>query len=153
MLQPTSPENLPAEQSEETQTPVTFRNLKGQFVKGRSGNIKGRTLGSRNRAQLAKAYIEEALSSRLVREAEKLLQEAIRLALEGDEPTQVQMMKLLLGDVLKETRASPDGDLAAAGKKFAQAVQVNILHYHGEKPPPPSSPADALDGEFTVEEP
>lgn len=53
------------------------RTAKGHFLPGHSGNPKGRTLGSRNRASLA-------VDALLQGEARKLTRQAIKLALGGD---------------------------------------------------------------------
>lgn len=139
-LPPLAP--LPASESETT--PVTRDNL-GRFVKGVSGNQAGRPKGSRNRARLVAEFIEEALVGELADDAMEILEGAVQLAKDGD----TDMIKFLLGDIIKRARGA-DADEPDEGAKGPRSVTISITHIHGQKAG--TSGSDAIPGEFTTVE-
>lgn len=118
---------LPAPASLETALPSdesrgapgsTSRDVKtGQFLPGKSGNPVGRPVGSRNRANLVREFIEEKLVNRLEKDAVKILKVAIAKAKKGDP----KMIKLLLGDLLAPARNGTQA-AEAGGKKISITI-------------------------------
>lgn len=115
------------------------RSTLGQFVKGVSGNPAGRPKGARNRANLLRSFLEESLLRDLSPEVGPVLDQAIQLAKSGDP----KMIKLLLGDLLRGSKATEEGENADKGPT---RIQVTINNYTGA--PIARKPA-VIDGEFT----
>lgn len=138
------PQLAPLPTSESETTPVTRDNL-GRFVKGVSGNQAGRPKGSRNRARLVAEFIEEALVGELADDAMEILEGAVQLAKDGD----TDMIKFLLGDIIKRARGA-DADEPDEGAKGPRSVTISITHIHGQKAG--TSGSDAIPGEFTTVE-
>lgn len=132
--------NLPISVSEGETTPITRNNL-GQFVKGVSGNPAGKPKGSRSRSKLLREYIEEALLRDLSDEAGALLDQAIKMAKGGD----AGMMKLLLGDMLKNARTEVTDTEEDDRKSIS--VRVTIKNFTGQ----PGPSAVVIDGTCTEE--
>lgn len=109
--------------STETDLVITRNNL-GQFTKGVSGNPKGRAKGTRNRITVMKAAMEEALTRDMADNFKALMEQAMSMALSGDK----DMIKLLLGDVLKEARKDSTEETEDEGKNV---LNVSITQYLG----------------------
>ena len=129
---------LPAEVDDDL--PVTRDNL-GRFVKGVTGNATGRPRGARNRASIVREAIEESLQRDLAQNAAQLVDVATGMALDGDK----QMLKLLLGEMLKPARTADP----SVGKGAPRKVVLNITQNFG-RAPEPTQPA--IDADFTSEE-
>jgi hypothetical protein len=124
-----SDKNLPIPSSDETTEAVTRNNL-GQFVKGVSGNLHGKPIGSKNRTTLMKQAMEEALTRELADDFLDILETALTLAKQGDK----DMIKMVLGDFLKENRRAPPVE---DDKIDLSKIHVEITQYFGpdgEKP-------------------
>lgn len=121
-----------------SETQITRDSL-GKFIKGVSGNPKGRSVGSKNRVVLMKQAMEEALTRDLAEDFKAILAEAITQAKDGDK----DMIKFLLGDVLKEVRRADGGEGDDGGPK---RIEVSISQYFG--PEATRSAAEAIDAEF-----
>lgn len=144
-LQPTT--SLPAsegtstsEKSSEQTLPVTIsRDNLGRFVRGVSGNPNGKPVGAKNRISFIKHAIEEALVRDIADEANAIILQAITLAKQGD----TDMIKFVLGEVLKDVRKGgvEDEDLL----RGAKTVHVQITQYVGQQQ---ARPEDALEGEY-----
>ena len=84
---------------------VISRGNLGHFIKGVSGNPKGRPKGSKSRTIIMKQAMEEALTRDAAKNFSEIVNQAIEMAKAGDK----DMIKFVLGDVLKEARrADPD---------------------------------------------
>ena len=118
--------------------PPLPRAANGTFLPGIGGNPSGRPLGSQNKASLIKSLIEDNLSAKLEKDALAIMQKAINLAKAGD----TRMIKLLLGDMLAQTRA-PESH------KGGGAVQVNVKIDNYTRPNLPSNTAPTIDASFT----
>ena len=128
---PTDPSDAPGA--------LVERSTLGQFVKGVSGNPAGRPKGARNRANLLRSFLEEALLRDLSDEIGPVIDQALTLAKSGDP----KMIKLLLGDLLrgqKPSEADSEGQNSGPTR-----ISVTINNYTGAARPSPS----ILDGVFT----
>ncbi len=132
----TQSEDTPNQEIAEVGTPEITRTNLGQFVAGVSGNPKGRPKGSKNRTVLIKQAMEEALTRDVAGALEEIVDKVIELAKGGDK----DMIKLILGDILKEVRKSDDvADVGDSG-----AITVNLTQFFGE-----TSPGEkAIEAEF-----
>ena len=101
------------------------RNNLGQFVKGVSGNPKGKPKGSKNRAGIIKQAMEEALVRDSAKKFNKLVDTALDLAIQGDK----DMLKFFLGDVLKETRRMEGEE--EESKKIGK-IEIKFSPFQGE---------------------
>lgn len=116
---------------------ITRNNL-GRFAKGVSGNPKGRPKGSKNRTVIVKQAIEEALARNMAEDASVIIEQAISMAKAGDK----DMIKFLLGDVLKEVRKDHEAD---EDQKRIGKIEISISPYTG---PDNNAVKDVLEGEF-----
>ena len=117
---------------------ITRDNL-GKFAKGVSGNPKGRPKGSKSRTVLIKQAIEEALSRNLAEDANEIIEQAVTMAKSGDK----DMIKFLLGDVVKEVRRAETEE--EEGKKIGK-IEIHFSPYTG---PDNNAVKDVLDGEYS----
>jgi hypothetical protein len=119
-----SESRLPADPLEKQYgyNPLMTRDEQGRFVKGYSGNPRGRPKGAKERATLVREYIEEALMNDLASDARDILVKAVALAKDGEK----DMIRLLLGDMIRPARM-PDADPSAGGKngKFELSIQIS----------------------------
>jgi hypothetical protein len=112
-------EIVPAElagEPEASDKPVIERTSKGTFVKGQSGNPKGRAKGSRNNITIMRLETEEALRDFLAPKAKPILRKAVQMALDGNE----KMLTVLLDKMLSSLRNED------VGEQRDTNVQVNI---------------------------
>lgn len=116
---------------------ITRNNL-GRFAKGVSGNPKGRPKGSKNRTVIVKQAIEEALARNMAEDASVIIEQAISMAKAGDK----DMIKFLLGDVLKEVRKDHEAD---EDQKRIGKIEISISPYTG---PDNNAVKDVLEGEY-----
>lgn len=123
----------------EDATPIVTRTSLGRFIKGSSGNPKGRARGSKNRTTLMKQAIEEMVVSELVVEAAAIFQVALQKAKDGEN----DMIKFTLGEILKEVRKAPTEEDEHKGGP--RTVAVTIHKYYGDTATPPTT----VDGDFT----
>lgn len=117
---------------------ITRSNL-GRFIKGVSGNPKGRAVGSKNRTRVIKQAMEEALTRGLGEAFDDIINQIVTAAREGDK----DMIKLVIGDIMKEVRKDPVADENSGGP---QVVNVKITQYFGDTEPV----KEAIDAEFTT---
>jgi hypothetical protein len=116
-------------ESVEVENPPIVRD-KGKFVKGVSGNPKGRVKGSRNHITVMRLETEEALRDFLQPKAKKILAKAVSMALEGNE----KMLAVLLDKMLSTLRNEDVGEMAPTEVK----VQINNLtSTHRDRVAPP----------------
>lgn len=117
---------------------ITRNNL-GHFVKGVSGNPKGKPKGAKSRTTLLRLAIEEMTLREAAGQMPEIVQKALDMAKEGDQA----IIKLLLSDLLKAARVQdrPEDD----EEKGKTTIKVTINNYTGAKPRQPA----VLDGEFT----
>lgn len=103
------------------------RKESGQFLKGQSGNPAGRVKGLRNKITLERLLLEDMLRQTLVTESPKLLKQAVKMALGGND----RIMRALLDKVL----ATPKHDDAGEAKDN----EIKILIQNLTSPPTPMS--------------
>ena len=117
---------------------ITRDNL-GKFVKGVSGNPKGKPKGTKARSTLLRLAIEEMTLRETAGEMPEIVKKALEMAKQGDQA----IIKLLLSDVLKAARVQDrEEDDEERGKT---TIKVTINNYTGPKGPKPA----VIDGEFT----
>lgn len=131
-------EEAPSQESFPTPATITRDNL-GRFVKGVSGNPKGKPLGTKHRISFIKHAIEEALVRDLAEDAAAIMAKALDQAKAGD----TDMIKFVLGDLLKDVRKGGVED--EDNLRGAKIVQVSITQYVGQAK---AAPEDAVDGEY-----
>lgn len=107
------------------------RNSKGQFVKGNSGNPKGRPEGSKNVITLQKLALEEAFRDSLSDEMAEVLALIVKQALSGHGASQ----KLIWDANVSKQMISDD---KSAGVK--QEIRVRTMNINR---------GDVVDGDFT----
>lgn len=78
----------------------------GKFLPGTIANPKGRGKGVKNRMTVARLLVEEALRRKLANKADKLMDKAIQMALDGDE----KVLRALL-DKLMASPKNDDGEM------------------------------------------
>lgn len=120
-------------------TAISRSNL-GQFVQGVSGNPKGRPVGSKNRTVLMKQAMEEALTRELSEDFMSILETAIILAKGGDK----DMIKLVLGDFMKEVRRAEQTEEETGGPR---TIAISITQYFGPDANK-NAAAEAVDAQF-----
>lgn len=86
--------------------PEGVRNDKGQFVKGSSGNLAGRTRGVRNKITMDRLFLEDILREVLAKNSPKLLEKAIMMALNGND----RVMRALLDKLLSTPKHDDPGE-------------------------------------------
>lgn len=125
---------------------VVSKDNLGRFVKGVSGNPNGRPKGSKNRATIMRAFIEEALVRDAAPQVNDLLDVAMKLAKSGD----VDMLKLLLGDFLRATnsKAAAESEAALDDPTQGRTINVVIQNYTGQETTLASSVPAPIDAEF-----
>lgn len=116
---------------------ITRTNL-GRFVKGVSGNPKGKPKGAKSRTTLLRLAIEEMM----LRETSGSMPEIVAKALEMAKEGNTAVIKLLLGDVLKAARIQdrPEDD----EDKTKTTIKVTINNYAGPKAAKPAP----IEGDF-----
>lgn len=95
-----------AEQEELALVPSNRDPETGKFLPGKSGNPKGRTKGARSRITLARLLVEEGLRRKLANKADKLLDRAIDMALDGND----RVMRALLDKMLTTPKEAEEAD-------------------------------------------
>ena len=119
---------------------ITRTNL-GQFVKGVSGNPKGKPKGTKARTTLLRMAIEEMTLRETAGQMPEIVQKALEMAKMGDQA----IIKLLLSDVLKAARVQDRPEEEEDRGKTT--IKVTINNYTGAKPAP-----KPLEGVFDVVE-
>ena len=129
--------------TDETNVPAK----RGQFVKGHSGNPKGRPKGSRNAISLIQLQIEGELRARMRKDMHAVVAEVVRQALPKTATRKVQdpetkvwkdeeyvvdgdkeMLKLLFGAWVPKARSGDD-------EAPKERVQIVIGRLDNDKPP------------------
>ena len=110
----------------------------GRFVKKVQGSNPGRPKGSKNRTTLIKQAMEEALTRNAAENFTAILDQAIDMAKEGDK----DMIKFVLGDVLKEARRA---DPEEADTKKIGKIEISFSPYTGN---PETSAKEVIEAEF-----
>ena len=125
-----SPENAPNEEgdlgSSDGPAPSALsRTSKGTFVKGVSGNKKGRAKGSRNKITLDRLETEQAMREFFKPHSRKVIKRAIDIALTGDpnENGTIAMLKILLDKSMSSLRNEDVGE----SKDTEITVNINKL--------------------------
>lgn len=96
-----------------------FRDEKGRFPAGVSGNPHGRAKGTKNRITLARLMLEETLREQLTNKGSELMGVAIQMAMGGDD----KIMRVLLDKML----ATPKGDDADNAKDTEVRVLIQNM--------------------------
>lgn len=110
---------LPAEEPAPDK-PVVKRDPKtGRFPPGQSGNPLGKAKGTKNRITLARLMLEEGLRQQLTNAGPKIMQKAIKMALDGDD----KIMRVLLDKML----TTPKGDDGSDARDNEVRITVNNL--------------------------
>jgi hypothetical protein len=123
--------------------PEGVRNTKGQFVKGSSGNLAGRTRGVRSKITFDRLFVEDALREVLAKQSPKLLEKAIRMALEDGND---RIMRVLLDKLLSTPKHDDPGESRDNEIKVViQSLKTSVEG--GPKPtititPPPENEAN-----------
>lgn len=108
-------------------SPVLRDPATGQYPKGVSGNPAGRVKGTKNRITLARLMLEEQLRAALTGAGPKLIRQAIKMALAGDE----KILRALLDKML----ATPRGDdEAGTGDRDIRIVLQNFTGPQAQLP-------------------
>jgi hypothetical protein len=92
----------------------------GQFVPGQSGNPAGRAKGTKNKITLARLLLEETLRDQLTQAGPKLMKEAIKQALKGND----RVMRVLLDKMLTTPRGGDDNE---SGDRDVKVVVQNLI--------------------------
>ncbi|MAG24800.1 hypothetical protein CMI47_04400 [Candidatus Pacearchaeota archaeon] len=117
---------------------VINRNNLGQFAKGISGNPAGRPKGSKSRTLIIKQAMEEALTRDAAEAFHEIVDTAIEMAKSGDK----DMIKFVLGDVLKEARRA---DGSEEDSKKIGKIEITFSPFQGEST---NAVQKVIDGEF-----
>lgn len=88
------------------------RTVKGQFVRGKSGNPVGRPKGSKNAITLTRIATEHEMREFFKPHARKILKRAVEIALHGDPaaPATVAMIRTLLDKSMSSLRNEDVGE-------------------------------------------
>lgn len=117
-----SPGNALVEVTEiDASQPLVKRDDKGRFVKGFSGNPAGKPKGIKHRSTQIKQLIDASLADMLLDEFIPVMEEAIKLAKQGDR----QMIKFVLGDLLNEVRKHNE-EGKKRGDSYTQVIIENL---------------------------
>lgn len=117
---------------------ITRDNL-GKFVKGVSGNPKGKPKGAKSRTTLLRLAIEEMTLRETAGQMPEIVQKALEMAKEGDQA----IIKLLLSDLLKSARVQDRAE--DDEEKGKTTIKVTINNYTGPK----SATKPAIDADFS----
>lgn len=125
-------------------TEVAERDEGGRFLKGQSGNPRGKIKGTRNEITLMRLTLEKALREYVAEpvNAEKLLRgidRVIDIALEGEEKHAVGAMKLLLEKVMPSMPPQLEAEAAQTDRKLHIIIQTNL---------DAAVPIQIIDGEY-----
>jgi len=104
--------------------PSVDRDNLGRFVKGVSGNPKGKPVGARSRTKLMKQGMEEAMTREMSNDFIEILETAIKLAKQGEK----DMIKMVLVDLMKDIRTGDETETADPGGK---RIEVSITQFLG----------------------
>lgn len=100
------------------------RNKKGQFAPGKSGNPKGRPVGSKNKVNLLKLTIEEGFREVNQDKISRILNSVVSDALSGDK----QCRKMIWDACISKANLSEDKNSSGDG-----APQIMIRHVNAEQ--------------------
>ena len=100
-----------------------------RFVKGRSGNPRGRPKGSKNKATLLKEAMQKKADIMLSKELPAVLKTVVAAAKGGD----MQAAKMILDRTIPTKRADDGND--DTGNKLVQITIQNLTSPHDEKEP------------------
>lgn len=114
----------------------------GRFVKGVSGNPKGKPKGIKSRTTLLRMAIEEMTLRETAGQMPEIVQKALEMAKEGDQA----IIKLLLSDLLKAARVQDRAE--DDEEKGKTTIKVTINNFTGPKTPSRAP----LEGVFTSQE-
>jgi len=117
---------------------IIQRDNLGKFAKGVSGNPAGKPKGSKARTTIIKQAMEEALTRDAAANFNEIVDQAISMAKAGDK----DMIKFVLGDVLKEARRMESDE--EESKKIG-AIQITFSPYTG----PNNNAIEAVEAEFS----
>jgi len=98
-----------------------IRNAEGHFVKGYSGNPKGRPKGSKNRITLLKMQSEEAWRDRNSKMLDLLLDMILQDALDGDKGARKMIFDSLI------SKANIQEDKSAGTKQTINVHRMNVV--------------------------
>lgn len=99
----------------------------GKFAPGVSGNPAGRAKGSKNKITLARLLLEEALRNQLTEAGPKLMTQAIKQALKGND----RIMRVLLDKMLTTPR---DMDSSDGQDRDVKVVVQNLIKAPDQRP-------------------
>jgi hypothetical protein len=111
-------------------TPIAREPETGKWLKGQSGNPAGRVKGLRNKITLERLLLEDMLRQTLVTESPRLLKQAIKMAMQGND----RIMRALLDKVL----ATPKHD--DAGEAKDNEIKILIQNLTSSPATPTSEP-------------
>lgn len=137
------PAEIDPEASEmDAKFPQVTRDNLGRFVKGLSGNPKGKPKGIKNRLTLLRMALEESALRGTADKLPEMMTKAVEMATDGDK----DLLKLFMKEVLNASKSQRrEEDTEEKGKT---TIKVTINNFTGPKSPqkPP------LEGVFTSQE-
>lgn len=98
------------------------RTSTGQFIKGVSGNPKGRPQGSKNKVTVLKLQAEEAFRDRNTDAIDAVLDLILHAALEGDKAARKMVWDACM------SRANVSEDKAAGGKQQITVHRMSVVN-------------------------